>query len=194
MSSAASSSSGRAEQPATVSSSSSSAEKPATPSHWKIVSIRDVQRWLAEEPIASCSSADAQRIREAVAVLSQTKPRQEDVEPLQSKWHGAQRQNRKRRPLQDVIEEFRTKVIEAAQTLQRQLPGTAEQPAVAGSSTTSANGLGFLSFFCATCHLLCRGRTSSCLGFGDDSTATGSLMRCISALLQLAMGSSARQR
>ena len=72
MSSAASSSSGRAERPATASSSSGSAEQPATslrsaeqlttPFHSKILSIRDVQRWLAEEPIASCSSADTQRI------------------------------------------------------------------------------------------------------------------------------------
>ena len=34
----------------------------ADPSHLKILSIRDVQRWLAEEPIASCSNADMQRI------------------------------------------------------------------------------------------------------------------------------------
>ena len=32
--------------------------------------MRDVQRWLAEEPIASSSSADAQRIREAVVMSS----------------------------------------------------------------------------------------------------------------------------
>jgi hypothetical protein len=106
MSSAASSSSGRAEWPATVSGSFSSAEQPAislrsaeqpaTPSHLKISSIRDVQRWLAEEPIASCSSADAQRIREAVAVLSHPKPRKEDVQPLQSKWQVAQKKDKKR--------------------------------------------------------------------------------------------------
>ena len=34
----------------------------ADPSHLKILSIRDVQRWLAEEPIASCSNANMQRI------------------------------------------------------------------------------------------------------------------------------------
>ena len=89
MSSAASSSSA-------VSSNAGSAEPPATPCHLKILSIRDVQRWLAEERIASCSSAAMQRIREAVAVLSPAKPRQEDVEPLQSKWQVAQKKNEDR--------------------------------------------------------------------------------------------------
>ena len=75
MSSAASSSAGSAERPATVSGSFSSAEQPgtpilsaeqpATPSYSKILSIRDVQRWLTKEPIASSNSADAQRIRES---------------------------------------------------------------------------------------------------------------------------------
>ena len=100
MFSAASSSSGRMEPPATVSSSSSRAEQPATPSNLKIGSIRDVQRWLAEEPIASCSSADVQRIREAAAVLSHPKPRQEDVQPLQSKWQVAQQKEKKKQVLQ----------------------------------------------------------------------------------------------
>ena len=84
-----------AERPATVSGSFSSAEQPgtpilsaeqpATPSYSKILSIRDVQRWLTKEPIASSNSADAQRIREAVAVLSQPKPRQEDLHRMNSK-------------------------------------------------------------------------------------------------------------
>ena len=99
MSSAASSSSGRAEQPAAAFSSSSSAEQAATslrsagqlatPSRLKILCSRDDQRWLADELITSCSSADVQRIREAVAVLSHPKPRKEDVRPLQSKWQVA---------------------------------------------------------------------------------------------------------
>ena len=107
MCSAASSSTGRAEWPSTVSGSSSSAEQPAislrsaeqpaTPSRLKILSIRDVQRWLAEEPMASCSSADAQRIREVVAVLSRPNPRKEDVQPLQSKWQVARNKNKKPR-------------------------------------------------------------------------------------------------
>ena len=64
MFSAAPSGSGRAERAAAA----GSAEQPHTPSHLKILSIHDVQRWLAQEPIASCSSADAQGVREAVAV------------------------------------------------------------------------------------------------------------------------------
>ena len=141
---AASSSSGRAERPATSTAPSSSdrggllsAERPATstsPSpQLSITTIRGVQRWLAEDHVASCTSADAQRIREAVAVLSASKPRQEDVRPLQSKWQVTQWQKRtkwqkrasgkKPRPLWDVTQEFRDKVIKAAQKLQQQLAG-----------------------------------------------------------------------
>ena len=56
-----------------------SAEQSAMRPHVKIVSIRDLQRWMAEEPFASCSNADAQRIRDAVAVLSHRSSRQQDV-------------------------------------------------------------------------------------------------------------------
>ena len=69
-----------AEQPAEqLASSLRSAEQPAMPSHLKLSSIQDVQRWLAEEPMASCSSVDIQRIREVVAVLSRPNPRQGSV-------------------------------------------------------------------------------------------------------------------
>ena len=68
-----------------------SAEQPGL----QLQSIRDVQRWLAEEHIASCSGADVQRIREAVAVLSRPKPRQEEVRPLQSKWLVARKKGKK---------------------------------------------------------------------------------------------------
>ena len=125
MSSAASSSSARAE-PATT--SLGSAEQPGTRCQLKLSSIRDVQRWLAMEPIASCSSADMQRIREAVAVLVPAKPRKEDVRPLQSKWLVAQQRNKKPRPLAEVVDEFRDKVIKAAQQLQVELSGSVEQP------------------------------------------------------------------
>ena len=138
MSSAASSSSARAKPPSTTSSSFSSAEQPATSfcsaeqpgtrCQLKVSSIRDVQRWLAKESIASCSSADMQRIREAVAVLVPAKPRKEDVRPLQSKWLVAQQRNKKPRPLAEVVDEFRDKVIRAAQQLQVELSGSVEQP------------------------------------------------------------------
>ena len=114
-SSAVSSSSGGAEQSAISSSlAGSSAEQPATPFHLKLSSIWDVQRWMAEEPIASCSSADMQRLREAVAVLSRPQPRKEDVRPLQNKWHVAQKTKKKPRRLGDVLQEFQGKVIKAA--------------------------------------------------------------------------------
>ena len=133
-SSGASSSSGSASRPANVSARSSSAEQTATPSHLKISSMRDVQRWLAEESIASCSSADLQRIREAVAVLTSGKkeqPSKEDVRPLlgPKNWDVAQRKDKKPRPLGDMVQEFQGKVIKAAQKLQQQLPDSAEQPA-----------------------------------------------------------------
>ena len=125
MSSAASSSSARAE-PATT--SLGSAEQPGTRCQLKVSAIHDVQRWLAMEPIASCSSADMQRIREAVAVLVPAKPRQQDVRPLQSKWLVAQQRNKKPRPLAEVVHELQDKVIKAAQQLQLELSGSVEQP------------------------------------------------------------------
>ena len=120
MSSLASSSSGRAEQPDAASCSSllRKAEQPATPSHLKILSIRDAPHWLADESMARCSSADVQRIREAAAVLSHPKPRQEDVRPLHSKWQVNRTKDNKPRPLAEVLKEFRDKVINAAQKLQ----------------------------------------------------------------------------
>ena len=109
----------------------------------------NVQHWFTGEPIASCSIADAQRIREAVAVLSHRKPRQEDVRPLQSKWQVAQRKDNKPRPLGEVLQECRDKVVDAAKKLQRQisdsaerpslLPDSAERPALAASSTDRAD-------------------------------------------------------
>jgi len=93
-----------------------------------IVSIRDVQRWLDKEPIASGGSADVQRIREAVAVLSRPKPRQEDVRPLQRKWQVAQQKDKKRTLLADVLQELQAKVIQAALKLQLELADSTEQP------------------------------------------------------------------
>ena len=122
ISSAASSSCARADRPAATSSSCNSAEQPAisldsaeqpaTPSHLHILSIRDAQRWLAEPSVASCSSADMQRIREAVAVLSNPKPR---VKLLK----------------REVLQMFQRKVIQAAKRLKVELSHSAEQPALA---------------------------------------------------------------
>ena len=108
ISSAASSSCGKPEQPPAASSSCSnaeqpstslrSAEQPATPSQVQIISIQDVQRWLAVETVASCNSADMERIKEAAAVLSRPKPRKEEVQPLQSKWQVAPQKDKTRDP------------------------------------------------------------------------------------------------
>ena len=132
MSSAASSSSATAEPHATMSSSFSSAEQPVASLHLKISSIRDVQRWLAEEHVASWRSVDVQRIREAVAVLAHPKPRQADVRPLQNKWQVAQKKNKASRQLGGVVDEFKGKVIKAEQNLQQQqqLAGRAQQPVI----------------------------------------------------------------
>ena len=111
-----------------------SAERPAIPCQLKIASIRDVQRWLAEAPIVSCCSVEVQRIREAVAVLSRPNPRKEDVQPLQGNWKVSQKKkDRTPRPLPDVLDEFKGKVIKATQKLQQQLLDSAARPV---SSTT----------------------------------------------------------
>ena len=132
--SSSSGSSGRAEQPAV---SLRSAELPASIIH--ISSLRDVQRWLAKEHVSNCSSADVQRIREAVTVLSHPKPKQEDVRPLQSKWQVAQQIKKKPKPLADVIHELQEKVVKAAQKLHQELIDSAEQPASTTFVQNTAN-------------------------------------------------------
>ena len=127
-STADSSSSGNAEGVANVSARSSSAAQPVTLSQSKISSMWDVQRWLAEQPIVRCHSADMERLKEAAAVLSRPKPRKEDVRELQNDWQVAQKKHRKPIPLPEVIQDFRGKIIKAAQKLQQQLLASAERP------------------------------------------------------------------
>ena len=126
-STADSSSSGNAEGVANVSARSSSAAQPVTLSQSKISSMWDVQRWLAEQPIVRCHSADMERLKEAAAVLSRPNPRKEDVRELQKDWQVSSRI-----PLPKVIQEFRGKIIKAAQKLQQQLLDSAEPPASSG--------------------------------------------------------------
>ena len=76
-----------------------------------------------------------ERIKEAVAVLSPPKPKQEEVQPLQSKWQVAQQKCKKRIPLVEVVREFEGKVIKAAQELQQELAGSAEKRALDVSTT-----------------------------------------------------------
>ena len=108
-----------------------SAVQPALLQQPKMSSIGDVHRWLAEEHVATCTNTDAQRIREAGDVLrSAPMPSQKDVRPLQSKWQVPQTtKDKKARPLPDVIQDLKSRVVEAAQELQRQLAGSAVQPA-----------------------------------------------------------------
>ena len=125
-----------AEQPARNSAISASAAQPA------LQSMRDVQRWLASESLPS-DSIEMQRVRAAVQVLAAAKPRQEDLRPLQSpsNWNVPGKVKQKPRPLPDVIEELKGKVLQAARKLQRELgesraseSGSAEQPASSSAS------------------------------------------------------------
>ena len=77
--------------------------------------IVDAERWLATEH-GSASSADVQRVREAAKILGGPKPRQEDKRRLQSpsNWNVAGKRAGKSRPLADVIEDLKCKVLEAA--------------------------------------------------------------------------------
>ena len=131
-STADSSSSGNAEGVANASARSSSAAQPVTLSQSKILSMWDVQRWLAEPPTVRCHSADMERLKEAAAVLSRPNPRKEDVRELQNDWQVAQKKHRKPIPLPEVIQDFRGKIIKAAQKLQQQLLASAERPVLTG--------------------------------------------------------------
>ena len=118
---------------------SSSAAQPVL----QMRSIADVQRWLDTQRLSECS---LQRLREAVAILIHPKPRQEDVQRLQSpsNWNVPQKRAQKKRPLPEVIEELKRKVLEAARKLHTQsaqisssASGSAEQPG-ASSATSPA--------------------------------------------------------
>ena len=136
MRSAGASSSSSAERPANVPARSSGAgisaipfssvEQPATSSDLKITCIRDVQRWLASEAIGSYSTVDVETIREAAVVLSNSKPRQEEVRPFLKKWKVEQKRDSKHI---ELLQELKGKVIKAAQKLQQQLLDSAAQAA-----------------------------------------------------------------
>ena len=116
-----------------------SAERPAIAPLFKIASIRDVQSWLNEENAAISSSTEAHNISEAVALLSQRKPSQKDVRALQTQWGVPRTINKQTTSLEDVIKKLTSKVIEAAQNVQVQLAGSAEQSAAAASSSDGAD-------------------------------------------------------
>ncbi len=132
-SSAASSSSGSAEQPAIIHSlAGTSAEQPARETAQPLKALRsitDVQWWLKKNEVVLSSSAEAVRIREVVEALStKPKPRQETIERFFKPWGVQQAIKKRRRPLPELIEELNTKVIVAAKELQQQLADSAERP------------------------------------------------------------------
>ncbi len=154
-SSAASSSSGRAEQPAITSlPAGSNAEQPARNAVQlanALRSIADVDSWLKSNAVALGSSAEVMRIKEVVDCLStKPKPRQEAVEQFFKPWSVQQFIKKSRRPLSELIKELSDKVVKAAARLQANLysaagsaaqpaSSSAEQPALAGSSTDRAD-------------------------------------------------------
>ena len=110
-SSAVSSSSGSAEQPAIINSlAGSSAEQPAHETAQPVKALRsitDVQWWLKKNEVVLSSSAEAVRIREVMAALStKPKPRQATIERFFKPWGVPQRIKKKHRPLPELIEEL----------------------------------------------------------------------------------------
>ena len=93
-----------------------SAEQPGL----QLQSMADVKRWLAAEG-ASEDGPDVKRLREAVSILQKRKPRKEDIRNLQkpSNWNVSQTMAGKPRPLVNVIEELRCKVLQAACRMQK---------------------------------------------------------------------------
>ena len=135
MRSAGASSSSSAERPANVPARFSgagesaipfsSAIQPAISSDLKITSIRDVQRWLDSEAIASYSTVDLESIREVAAVLANS-TRKEDVRPFLKKWQVERKRDSKHN---ELLQELKGNVIKAAQKLQQQLSDSAAQAA-----------------------------------------------------------------
>ena len=132
-SSAVSSSSGSAEQPVIINAlAGGSAERPVRETAQPVKALRsitDVQWWLKNNEVVLSSSAEAVRIREVAEALStKPKPRRETVERFFKPWGVPQLIKKKRRPLSELVEELKTKVIVAAKELQQQLADSAERP------------------------------------------------------------------
>jgi len=79
--------------------------------HFHIACMSDVQRWLTEEHVVKCSNVDAQRIRQAMAVLSQQRVKQQDMRPLLHEWQVRQKRDKKDRQLSEMIQECQSKVV-----------------------------------------------------------------------------------
>ena len=125
-SSAVSSSSGSAEQPAIINSlAGTSTEQPARETAQPLKALRsitDLQWWLEKNEVVLSSSAAAVRLREVVEALStKPKPSRERIKRFLEAWGVPQCIEQKHRPLQELIEELNTKVTIAAKELQQQL-------------------------------------------------------------------------
>ena len=138
-SSAVSSSSGSAEQPAIINSlAGSSAEQPVCETAQPVKALRsitDVQWWLKNNEVVLSSSAEAMRIREVAEALStKPKPRRETIGRFFKSWGVQQLIKKKNRPLAELIEELNNKIIAAVKKLQQELADRAEQPLVLSHS------------------------------------------------------------
>ena len=120
-----------AERPATslrsfvssaASSNSGSAAHPAREAAQPVKALRsvtDVQRWLKNNEVVLSSFAEAMRIREVVDALStKPKPRREAIERFFKPWGVQQFIKKDRRLLPELIEELNKKVVDAAKKLQ----------------------------------------------------------------------------
>ena len=123
-------SSGSAEQPVNDHARPSNSELRAMPSQLSILTIADVQRWLAQESTASYRSVELQRTREAVAVLTscnKLQPQMVDARALlgSKKWNAAVERDQNARVLSDMVQEGKGKGTQAEQKLQQQPPDIA---------------------------------------------------------------------
>ena len=91
-------------------------------------SIAEVDSWLKANAAAAASSVEAMRIKDVVNALKRKpSPRKKDIQPFFHMWGVKQ----KKRLLSECIQELSTKVVEAAGSLQTDLPSVAscaEQP------------------------------------------------------------------
>jgi hypothetical protein len=134
--SAASPGSNTAAQPVVTPGSSTAAQPVVTPGSSiaaqpvvKLECLKDVRRWMTTPEVVN-SNLDIGLVKEAVTVLSRApRPRQEEVQPLRSKWGIAQKREGKPRLLIDVIQELEQKVVNAAHRLANSVTSSAAQPA-----------------------------------------------------------------
>ena len=127
---------GSAAQPASERDTLVSAEQPVS----QLQSLKDVQQWLATDCV-TLDTTEIRRLRHAVEILANAKPKKEDIRLLQKpdNWNVTQTIKKKPKALPDVIEELRVKVVETARKVQRQLMASA--PSGSGSAGQPASNI-----------------------------------------------------